>query len=392
MISAMTMTAVGQSSQWVASLGTLGKNADSEVELSRPEVLALAETLPKDTTVYLRIPHPISFLTQAKGTSLDAALKTDENIKATASLKANLAKIPISDLPPGVQRIVSLLIDKMESPIELAVIGTEFPPTIVVKTTVNCESSKELQGYLDSVFKDSPIFIIKQPFNVEGNAEVTAGSVQLHFNFDDSTRVLTVMAGSGLAKESLQNELSSKFEHSMNVLEEDIDPGRHGLFLWQDNDRLVEMLQKLDEKFANYLWLISSTADSETAFGWGTRDGHGHLGLVLKAPSPFLASFLVGGEKKISFASSGIPQRVFILSTRLLKTGIDLLAGTYENSDKNDPVPGLLVELSQLLGEELLLISDKAGSYSAMRVEEPDVAEKCKRCSRFKILFASQVL
>jgi len=160
LMSAITATVFSQSSQQMASLSSGVKEAVAKVTSSESGALALAETLPKNAIAYARIPHPISFLTQAKGTALDPALKTDQNIEAIAALKSNLAKLPISDLPPGAQRMVALLIEKMESPIELALIGTELPPTVMARTTVNCQSSRELQGYLDNVFKGSPIFIM----------------------------------------------------------------------------------------------------------------------------------------------------------------------------------------------------------------------------------------
>jgi len=170
----MSMPVFAQSSNLMASISSEVKSAGAKAVTSDSPAQALAAALPKDTIAYLRIPHPISFLTQAKGTALDAALRREENIEAITSLKTNLAKLPISDLPPGIQRMVALLIEKMASPIEVAVIGTETPPTVVARTTVNCESSKELQGYLEGVFKDSPILMIKQPFNENGEAEVTA--------------------------------------------------------------------------------------------------------------------------------------------------------------------------------------------------------------------------
>jgi len=205
---------------------------------------------------------------------------------------------------------------------------------------------------------------------------VTAGPVQIHFDFDTATRVLNVIVGLEKELASLKTELSSSSEHGMKELEGAIDPGRHGLFIWQDNDKLADVLQKVDESYASYLRLISNGSEGETAFGWGTRDGHGHLGLVLKAPSPFITNFLTTGEDKISFASAGIPQRVFIFSTQLLKTGLDLSLGMYKESDKSAPIPELLGDVSQLLGGELLFVSDKAGSYAALRVGSPEKAEK----------------
>jgi len=217
--------------------------------------------------------------------------------------------------------------------------------------------------------------------------------VDLFLVLDPASRVFYLLAGENVTQEELQDRvagLTLQPEHPMLTLEKRIDSTGAGPFLWLDMPRAL------------YAWTLYAKPALEVrqrmgmfagmraaALGWGRRDGKGRMSLVVDAPRNMgLASFLPAVSNDYSdLASRGEPEWLLSLNVpgqALLQMAEGVQDGTPESAqafqqrkaDIADSVGISLERLVAALGPEIVMFGDRAGSFLAVRNNDPEAADK----------------
>lgn len=365
----------------------------AQEQLSQPAWLN--RHLPARTVGYVRIPSPWGLLGAVpNGRPLDAALASEQHLKAVAALRDAIAKDKLL-ADAGATPFMLALLSDLRSPLEVAAVdplGMLSPGSMLLATT---QLEQRDVATLNARFAQLGALHLQAPLDAKGDGALASGEL-LHFDAA-SGRLFVLMARSGTAAgtppdrgtlAALIGETNtpeaSDVVARVAAQEAQIDASGQGMFGWFSTHGLGGLASGAipADQVGTLPGDFTAKADS-IAFGWGAVDGHGRFQVRLHAPQARLLGYLAPKQFVPGFKVAGKPSWVVTMAlpgTEQVKAFEDSLtlnfgadrAGAYRKAmgELKQKAGFDLVELSQWIGPELVSYEDDAGTYTAMRVRD----------------------
>ncbi|KAF1006440.1 MAG: Fimbrial protein [Luteibacter sp.] len=355
----------------------------------------LRQHLPAQTVSYVRIPSPWTMIGGTpNGRPLDAALSAKAHLDVVATLRESIAKDKaLADLK--IASVLSLLLDDLRSPVEVALIdplGIPSPTSrIVVTAVLGYPSVDAFNARLASLSTTSPI--LTGPLDAKGNGTLTSGGV---VRYDVAIHRLwatqAVKDPSDAAKldaliADIDKATADSAPASLKTLESRIHTSGQGLFGWLTVRGIggVAAAQAGDNPLGRLPADFATKADA-IAFGAGTVDGQGQFRFITHAPQARILQYLAptsfaptiktAGEPRwaLTFALPGPDAFKHFEDNLNLDFGPDAAAKYRELDNKlKQRFDASFADYPRWFGPELVVFADDAGTYYALRTRDMKV-------------------
>jgi len=369
----------------------VGSNADDrtpvdidawngELPISAPW---LRDRLPAGALTYERIPHPLGLMALPKGNVFDTALGSEANISNLIRIQQGLTENLAAGIPP------MKLIDALRSPIEIAGIGAPPLTSVLLGATLSFRSNADFQAYIGELSQLSQgALSLAAPLDGDGYGQLMPPPgvpVQIFVHFDDATGQLALYGGLVADRATFQRLLESDpTDHPMHAIEAQIDDSGQGLFAW------VDAAQGLQAGAAflppEVLQSVGMLGIRSLGLGAGVANGKGRLKLLVDVGTNNQNRPLPVVSNRITATSVGDTRHLFLLSipsaaefTRL--EGMVLSNFPAETANAwaqikagfSEATGTSIEEILTAIGPELLTISDQAGDYFALHINDQDL-------------------
>ncbi len=354
----------------------------------------LSQNLPETAFAYARIPNFWSFIGSAKGNVFDKAFKAEPFVGAIQSIQEGFNENVIPDIPDeNAQLIAKLLLNRITSPIELIVLEGVDPaiptPNILLTMNVNFTSTSEIQEVLQSLNNVEPKIEITKSVQDDGYAELNIVKMSTQLQWDKTHSRLSMLSGVSLSPNNLADLMKSLVpnpNHQMKALEVSIDTSGQGLFAWANPRKLSSIGSSLGmQREVASLAVVGISSMKNIAVGAGTSEGINRLKYLVEMPvtgfrsyMPIInstPSFNLAGKTKM-VGVFGLPSRADFTSienTIALVTKPKDMKSYYKLKKEFKNALGFeFDELFDFFGQDISLISDQAGSYAAIRLNDAD--------------------
>lgn len=343
----------------------------------------LREILPAGVLTYERIPHPLGLIGIPKGNSLDTALGSEANISNLVTLQQGLADTIAANMPP------LQMLDALRSPIEIAAIGAPPLSSVMIGATVSYRSDAEFESLITELGQFAPGLALGAPLDEEGFAQLVLPPglpIQVFVNFDETTGRLALYGGIVADRVTFGRLLAATdrpADHPMHSIEAQIDDSGQGLFAWVDAAQALQAgAGFLPPEMAA---MIGTMQISSVGLGAGVANGKGRLKLLLDTgvdnpnrPLPIV-------RNAITATTVGDTRHLFLLSIPSAEEFTRMEALVLANfppetrdawaQAKNgfaEASGTSIEEILQAVGPELITISDQAGDYFALHINDHD--------------------
>ena len=346
----------------------------------------LRKQLPPEVVTYARIPNLMGLLSMPKSSQLDAALRSEANIRNVEGIQQALAQNVLT-LPTFSDPRLKFLADAVRSPIEVAGIGLPSPALLIGATLVT-RSAEDFNKLFADLGRVGPSVSLAAPLDQQGIGQLVGLPLAAFVKFDPGNGRLLLLAGPGVNRSAfeqvLRNLPAQLKEHPMYALEQKIDASGQGLFVWADAARIVPMSQAIVPNFAQALGRMGLGRMRAVAFGFGTANGKGRLSFVLDAgddrnarPFPVVANNVkataVGNPDAAVLISMPGKAEIERLESKLLGTLRPNGRSGWERArQKARDLLGIDVEdIFSAIGPDIIVLFDQAGDYTAVHLRDP---------------------
>ncbi len=352
----------------------------------------LRSALPASTVAYLRIPSLWGLLGAPKGTLYDRAVGSAPYAEALLAIRGGALDTLIPDLPAESRALAELLLGHLVSPLELAVMGADGSagPQAILAATLDLADVGAVNALLGRVASQVPQLQVQTPIGTDGAGLLLAvGAIPIEVYFEAATRRLYLAPadptapGATLARRIAA--LTPAAANPMAAAEQALDTSAQGLFLWLDPAPLLRILEAAG-KVAEVAGLraLGISEARYLALGAGASNGKQRIKVLLDMPQVGFRAFLPAIDAQLGLHTAGTPNALAMLGLpgpedlAKLEASLDGVLptdalATYQQF-KAAVLEALGLTLEDLLGafgDELLLISDQAGTYEALRLRDP---------------------
>ncbi|HET9485492.1 MAG TPA: pilin [Xanthomonadales bacterium] len=368
-------------------------SANVDLALAHAEVSApawLRERLPADAVAYFRIPSLWGALAAADGRPLDALFASEPNAQAIAKLRTAFANDPVI-AQTGVGPWITLLATHQRSPLEIAVVDASKVATPASQVLVSVKL-----GFADAAAANAAlaalapgVVSVEKPLADGSIGVLDLGGTKLYAHFDPAPQRLTLLAGLTAHAGELEKRvaaLAQTGEHPMHALERDIDAGGQGFFVWTNVEALRPLAataQQGTPADAFERRLVAQTRGA--AFGAGSVGGRGVASFRIDAPQAPLLHYLPRTAKKVEFETAGMPEWAFtwavwtpaewaqFRAAYATDAGAEAGAALDKAAAEMQAKAGFgLEDLFAAFGPDVAVVSDAAGMYAAVRLNDAD--------------------
>jgi Tfp pilus assembly major pilin PilA len=331
---------------------------------------------------YGRIPNLLGLLAMPKQGQLDAALRSEANIRNVGSIQQGLAQNVLA-LPELSDPRVSFLADVVRSPIEIAGFGTPTP-SVLIGATLATRSAEEFNQLIAALGNAGPAVSLAAPLDGQGIGELAGLPLPAFVKFDPASGRLLLHSGPMVDRAAFEELLeglpANLDDHPMYALENRIDASGQGMFVWADAARIVPLVAPDAMRQLGQAGLGGLRA---VAFGFGTANDKGRLSLVVDVgesrqsrPFPVIANDIkataVGDPDAAILVSIPGQEEVSRLQSMLL-AALPPGGGAAWEQGKASFANLLGVEFEEIfsaIGPEIVFLFDQAGDYAAVRLRD----------------------
>ncbi len=355
--------------------------SDDELPLVAPW---LRDHLPDDALIYVRIPHPFGLLAMPKGNVMDPALRSRANAEAVSAIRRGISDNVFGIMPAFDNPLLAGLERHLRSPVEFAVL-TGQAPSLLLAASLDVKSRSAFEELIGVFAGQGPG--LAGPLDEQGVGEIAGSGIPVFVRFDEAAGRLLANVGPAVTEESFAALLplvSRNDDHAMLAMERRIDESGQGFLNWIDAERALPMLQ-LTMQPDQYGRLVALGLDkvSAAATGFGVANGKGRFAVVADVPDEANRGLLPFVRNELDATSVGEPDALVLLSVPTLEEFKRLEAKILESADEvqrarwAEMQTGLAVnfgftidDVFAAVGPELLVIFDRAGDYSAIRLRD----------------------
>jgi len=309
------------------------------------ETASLRDKIPINALAYMRIPNPWAMFSSSKDTVLKGALANEEHIKQVQNLKATISA-NIIEQQKLFHPIFRILNNHLLSPIEAVVLAPENNASVIfsnilLSAKLNIDSIDAINQLLEQLAARTPKLSIAIKVSAAGDGILMIkGMPPLFVHYDLSNTTLYIMAGITANNQQLKQTISgltATQEHSMYDVENRIDSGHKGYFIWMNLEKILSFVKTtMPPKKLSQLEKLGVFDTKFIAWGWGVRDSKSRLTLLIDIPKVGYYKLLPTISNEFSVTAAGKPSMVLSLSLPLLESlqGIEKIL-TKENDAKN---------------------------------------------------------
>lgn len=349
----------------------------------------LASHLPEEAVAYLRIPNLWSVLYPQPDTILKPAAESATLIGALDKSRLGLIREILANVPAEARDLLAFLLERLHSPVEVAVLRSRAAgallPDVVVTVLSDFKDANELDTLIDQVV--TSVDAVSRLDGAGGEERVVyVNGFPIAIDYDDATRRLTLLAGNAAAPDAiaaLHKRLEGSAPHPMRELEQAVDTSGGGVFAWIDTSTIFELgAFAIEPEKMERLRMLGLTEATSIAVGAGVKDGIQRTRIALTMPRVGIRRFIPLGVSDLPLPVSGKPRSAVVLS---LPNPDDLavieqaLAETVSAEDMESYLAfkqalaqfGVtLEEIVGSIGPELVVVNDRAGQWSAIRLRD----------------------
>lgn len=379
--------------QKVAPLRSIVASGDSKIV----KTAFLRDKLPESVFAYARIPNFWSFIGTVKGNIFDTATGAKPFYDAVQGIRSGLNENVIPEISDDTAKaITKFFFHHLTSPIEAIAIEGVDPaiptPNLLITANANFSSTEKIQNLLEMLSNKVPEIEIRKAMQADGYAELTIAKMSSQLKWDQDKSRFMLLLGVSLSPNNL-TELATSFvpnpNHPMKALESTIDTSGQGGFVWVNPRKLSNIGSTLGmQRELAPLAMMGVSTMKNIAIGSGTSNGINRFKYVVEMPVTGFRSYLpiiksspsfnVMGKTK-AVAVLGMPSRadfVSIENTVALVAGAKDMEAYYKVKKGFNKALGFSVEeIFDFFGQDISYVSDEAGSYVAVRLND---AEKFK--------------
>jgi Tfp pilus assembly protein PilE len=351
----------------------------------------LRKHLPANTVSYIRLPSLWQVAGGVpNGRALDVAAVDATHLQMVGQLREGIAKDPVL-AKAGLTPYIVVLLDELRSPLEVALVdpsGITSPAAHgLVTAQLSYDSTASLQKRLESL--KSPLLLPTQPFDAQGFAPLASGG---WLRFDAKEHRLYAYLGmqptDRAAFEAILDEVGRAGAHAapetLAALEARVDQSGEGLFAWVSVRGVggVMASQIPGDDVGTLPGDLVAKADA-IAFGAGTVEGHGQVRVIVHSPQSRLLGYLAPRAFDANLKTVGKPHWAASVAlpgseqVTALENNVNLDFGKERGDAYRSWAARMkagqnldLAGFARLLGPELLIFSDDAGSFAAVRVRD----------------------
>ncbi|MBD3661600.1 MAG: hypothetical protein HUJ11_05395, partial [Arenibacter algicola] len=313
----------------------------------------LINRLPQGTLAYLRIPTLWGLIGTPKGNSLSPALASEANQEQIKELQSALSQEVASALPESLEPIIETFLDRLRSPLEIAVVSSEQvdPGGIVIVLGGQMEfSTLELFNvFLAEATGQNQDLVLLPDGQNSGAGIMSLSGLTVQYDYDFSSKYLTAVVGQEASRAQLQSVLAwTETPNSMSVrsMEQRIDSAGYGFFIWMDMHQSFPALEPfIESQLSAGLNTEAMFGIRSLALGEGVVGEKGRLSLILEGSDSVLFDSTLPAAPKIDFPIVGeprnlvsirIPNRGWIESMSSLVVAAEDFPGISEELERGD--------------------------------------------------------
>lgn len=348
----------------------------------------LREQLPESAFFYARVPS-LWDLASYKEDSFKYAHGNEaylKEIKKIQNASAEWFKKGDAEL----ETLLTLFGSQMDGPLEVVAYSLNNQPQLLVSSHVRFKSEAELKAIIDLLVSKQVIIDEVEPLT-NGAGVVTTTVAPIAYKWDQEKGLLNLML-------NLQGASSSSLDEAFSLLkpnltspmfsnEQVMDDSHKGLYLWFNNQLAAPVYSPLLPPNAAMPMAAAGVPQMENiSASWGVSNGKGRLKVQLDAPSgSMVRQFLPANNNSYPIKTAGKPGLALSLSLPPYEEfkRLEMMAGGLSNKQYQDSKAKASQALGypiddwfKAIGPELVLISDKAGEYLAIRLRNPDEFNK----------------
>lgn len=358
------------------------------------EPASLREVIPSDAIGYIRIPNPWGLLSSPKDNVLKDALAHEQHVQQIQNIKASVFQ---NILKKTEAEALTLLLHHLRSPIEAVFLLPEYAPpmltNLLLSAKLNITTIAELNQVLKTLAAKIPALNMMGDITTEGDGLLIAGPIPIFIHYNLNNQTLHLMAGIIANQTQFQQTLSRLRpvkEHPMYDIENRLDTSHQGYFKWINIQRLLPLFQAtIPPKTAIKLQKWGLFNLRALATSWGIRNNKGRISLMIDMPKAGYRQYFPAISNNISLTTAGKPGTVFSLSVPLFEwlKGLEKVAEqeakpeklkSYQSFKENfkKELSISIEDALQALGPEMLIFTDEAGEFFAVKIRDEKLMQK----------------
>ncbi len=374
-----------------------GKSSGFQQKMSNYKVDRVAwleQKLPRQTLAYFRLPTLWDWVFSPKGDMLHPVQVMDEHKAQIDAMKTGLVNQYIDLVPPPFQGFYRLVIDEIDSPIEVAMLepddGSATPNFVLGMTLAN--HTRDSFGDLLQTAMDmagNEIRIIT-PYNAEGLATMVVGPSPVYLKFSEDDGRLLILTGLS-ASDELIKEIYARdtidLEHSaVYRFEQSVDASGRNFAMWADIDGLYNMFSFAFSAEEQAVMEMMNIDDMDFVwFGVASKGGQSEIILHASMPEAGFRYFMPRLDQSLDLKVAGnvswaarlaIPTYEQYMQAHDFIIGMDdeegtMAAASVEIKSKMDEWLGFDAgNLLRAYGPEITVVSDESGVWTAYQVRD----------------------
>jgi len=352
----------------------------------------LRANLPESVFAYVRIPNIWSFGGVAKGNIFDTAVNAQPFFDAVKGVRSGFNENVIPEIDNAdVQVLTKLLFQHLTSPVEVMAINevdAAVPiPNLVISASADFSSTDEIQALLIVLAKNEPKIEITTTMQADGYAELSIANVSTQLQWDQEKSRFFILVGGSLSPNKLADVIKTflpNIQHQMTEIENTIDSSGQGVFVWANPRKLSSIGSAMGKQLELApLAMMGVSSMKNIAIGAGTSNGINRLKYIVEMPVTGFRSYLpiitsnldfnvMGNTKMVAVV--GLPSRAGFTSienTIALVSQPKDMEGYYKFKKEFNKALGFNIEdLFDFFGQDISFVSDEAGSYVAIRLND----------------------
>lgn len=362
---------------------------------SKPLVQAawLQASLPDSTVAYVRVPTAW-FLFTGQDNGFKLAQNNEAHNQQVQAIQTALNQNILSHLEAPSDAVAKLFVEHMTSPLEVAFIQESAGkpmPIMVYATRFDFADNKSFNDTLVSLTSDLKAQGINHTANDDGTGSFAMPGAMARYHYDANTQQFVMATGFATSFTVLSNVMDSlkdNSKHAMHDIQNRIDSSGKGLFAWVNTKQIMPMMtMSLPPQQLNELKALGLDQMNAAGFGYGVSDGKTRLTMLVDMPKVGIRDFIPAVNNDFDIKTVGTPRTMAMLSIPTYEELVRLFNSINKAKDGSASLEVLnqqvveklgfsLEQLASVFGPELIYFRDDVGSFTATKVNDPELMQQ----------------
>ncbi|MGJ8662844.1 MAG: pilin [Marinicella sp.] len=373
------------------------QNANVSYELEASKTAWLRNHLPNETLAYINIPTPWNYLFDAKADALHAVQSLPAHKQQVAAIKQGVKSHYFKLIPPELQDISRLLLEHMETSLEVALINdspTAMLPTVAVGSRLQGISAADLAMKLAAVLKTADPSIELTPADSDSQWTFKVNMFPAFVQFDESSGKLLIYGGMGANEKKLTRlweQAQTDQLTAINSLSQKSDPSGLNMKMWIAPARMYQlggafvpaeqhqMINQLGLDQMDYIWLGAESAQGQSALALHVMMPEAGWRLMLPRANEWFDVDVAGNPRSVIQMALPTAEQI---EQAISHFKLGEMLSEKDRADMKD-----LFEFEQKYGfdiydffkayyQQIYMVTDESGSWWAMKIKDNALHDK----------------